>query len=54
VALYPRLKNSKYGPYREAWQLLQSGKVELIQACADERWNVAEAGAQAFVGSDLR
>jgi hypothetical protein len=39
VGLYPRLKWSKYEPFREAWHLLpgkspQSGIVESIEACA--------------------
>ena len=34
VALYPRLKSSKYEKYREAWELLKSEVVESIQACA--------------------
>ena len=26
IALYPGLKKSKYGPYREAWDLLKSSQ----------------------------
>ena len=40
IALYPNLKKSKYGPYKEAWHLLRnkSGEVIIgsIQACAEE------------------
>lgn len=38
IALYPKLKNSKYEPYREAWHLLceEPAKVDRIQACAEE------------------
>jgi len=41
IALYPKLKNSKYAPYREAWHLLKKGMPPLketieIQACADD------------------
>lgn len=35
VALYPRLKHSKYERYKEAWHLLAAGMVECIHACAD-------------------
>ncbi len=38
VALYPRLKNAKYGPYKEAWHLLREGlpaRVDSIQACVE-------------------
>ena len=34
IAVYPRLKKSKYGRYREAWHLVGASGVE-IQACAD-------------------
>jgi PD-(D/E)XK endonuclease len=36
IALYPRLKKSKYGQYREAWDLLRGGggTVDRIEACA--------------------
>jgi hypothetical protein len=37
--LYPNLENSKYGEYREAWDLLR-GKlprtIARIEACAEE------------------
>ena len=41
IALYPRLKNAKYGPYREAWHLLRQGersptRVDRIEASAEE------------------
>jgi hypothetical protein len=41
VALYPRLKKSKYEPYMEAWGQLrekmkgEEGEVERIEACAE-------------------
>lgn len=41
IALYPRLKRAKYGPYKEAWHLLrtgiraETGRVDSIQACAE-------------------
>ena len=34
IAVYPRLKKSKYAPYREAWHLLKS-EVGSIEACAE-------------------
>jgi len=37
IALYPRLKRSKYGEYKEAWHLLRGNYVDRIEACADER-----------------
>jgi PD-(D/E)XK endonuclease len=37
IALYPRYKPAKYGPYKEAWHLLKARRVERIQACA-EAW----------------
>jgi PD-(D/E)XK endonuclease len=42
IALYPELKDSKYGPYKEAWHLLRGSGVEgaimvgRIEACAEE------------------
>ena len=36
VALYPELKKSKYGRFKEAWALLGAGRVECIQACGEE------------------
>ncbi|HEX3821914.1 MAG TPA: group I intron-associated PD-(D/E)XK endonuclease [Candidatus Sulfotelmatobacter sp.] len=36
IALYPRYKPAKYGPYKEAWHLLRPQQVE-IEACA-ESW----------------
>jgi len=39
VALYPNLENSKYGEYREAWDLLRGklpGTIARIEACAEE------------------
>jgi len=37
IAVYPRLKKSKYARYREAWHLLRrrAGKVGSIEACAE-------------------
>jgi hypothetical protein len=41
IALYPKLKGAKYGPYKEAWHLLRTGerspgRAERIEACAEE------------------
>jgi len=40
IALYPKLKNAKYGPYKEAWHLLREGPeplhVDRIMACVEE------------------
>jgi hypothetical protein len=40
VGLYPMLKKSKYGQFKEAWHLLRGGapleSVDRIQACAEE------------------
>ena len=42
VGLHPELEVSKYGEYREAWDLLrgesESGVIPCIQACVDEVW----------------
>ena len=36
IALYPNLKTAKYGPYKEAWDLLRKpDRVDRIQACAE-------------------
>lgn len=40
IALYPKLKCAKYGPYKEAWHLLRQkmpvpGRVNSIEACAE-------------------
>jgi hypothetical protein len=37
IALYPKLKRAKYGPYKEAWHLLRMrpALVDSIQACAE-------------------
>jgi hypothetical protein len=39
IALYPRLRNAKYEPYKEAWELLRGDPVEAlvgsIEACAE-------------------
>jgi hypothetical protein len=41
IALYPKLKGAKYGPYKEAWHLLRReqpkpGRVDRIEACMEE------------------
>jgi hypothetical protein len=41
IAVYPTLAKCKYGPYREAWELLKvrgpvAGKIELLMGCAEE------------------
>ena len=37
IALYPRLKRSKYGVYKEAWDRLRGpARVDRIEAYADE------------------
>jgi len=36
VAVYPHLKRSKYGKYREAWDLLGARMVATIQACVED------------------
>jgi hypothetical protein len=44
IALYPKLKGAKYGPYKEAWHLLKPGVPALkceardLQAVADRIW----------------
>jgi len=38
IALYPKLKGAKYGPYKEAWHLLKRARPkpgDRIQACAE-------------------
>ena len=46
IALYPQLKNSKYGPHKEAWHLLRGGeRIERIEACAEELIFNTEAGS---------
>lgn len=49
IALYPKLKNAKYGRYKEAWELLK-GVVEQLEACAEE-W-VASAECLVAGGAD--
>jgi hypothetical protein len=34
----PASKRQKYGPYREAWHLLQTNPGLTIQACSDEQF----------------
>lgn len=47
IALYPKLKGAKYGPYKEAWHLLWGGaagapgRVPRIEACVEE-WRGSE------------
>jgi hypothetical protein len=38
VGLYPKLKKSKYGRFKEAWHLLRGGEETVgdIEACAAE------------------
>lgn len=38
IALYPKLKGAKYGPYKEAWDLLRRRREKTIelQGCAEE------------------
>jgi hypothetical protein len=37
IALYPRLKKSKYGVYKGAWHLLRGERrIPRIEACAEE------------------
>ncbi len=37
IALYPELRDSKYGPYKEAWDLLRGGgTIDCIYGCAEE------------------
>jgi hypothetical protein len=44
IALYPKLKDAKYAPYKEAWHLLREGlparaeHVGRIEACAERVW----------------
>ena len=44
IALYPKLKGAKYGPYKEAWHLLKPAVLALkceardLQAVADRIW----------------
>src|SRR5579862_2848714 len=65
IALYPRLKKSKYGSYKEAWQLLRP-VVDRIEACAEgfvsecpfttemqshrEQWEEPSLGKDVWVG----
>src|SRR5438552_17935662 len=37
IALYPQLKKSKYGPYKEAWHLLRGSAVDRIEAGAGDK-----------------
>ena len=45
IALYPRLRKSKYKAYLEAWDLLRAAVVDRIEACAEEWWTVAAVSA---------
>ncbi len=52
IAVYPRLKKSKYGRYREAWHLLGGGpprdaRIDSMEACAEEvEWRNTPAHAE--------
>lgn len=56
IAVYPRLKKSKYGRYREAWHLLgglppRDGRIDSMEACAGEcssRFSFSVPGSQLF------
>jgi hypothetical protein len=51
IALYPRLKRSRYERYREAWDLLKGERVDSIEGCAEEGWQVRfSAPSQTGVG----
>lgn len=53
IALYPRLKRSRYGEYKEAWHLLKEGaRVEHIETCADESFAEEPLGDEP-AGRDL-
>jgi len=52
IALYPKLERAKYGPYKEAWNLLR-GKAGIdLQACAEEYtgWFGATGGSEPWIG----
>jgi hypothetical protein len=54
IALYPKLKRSKYELYREAWDLLRGGgRVERMEACAEETVGENFAGVDPRNGFDL-
>ena len=44
IAVYPQLKKSKYGAYREAWDLLCGGRV--IMACWENSLQFSVPGSQ--------
>jgi len=47
IALYPKLARAKYGPYKDAWNLLR-GKTGIdLQACAEE-WFGATGGIESW------
>jgi hypothetical protein len=53
IALYPRLKRSKYGEYKEAWHRLRGpARVDRIEACADEAFADDFAGGGWAVTGD--
>jgi hypothetical protein len=43
IALYPRLRKSKYGEFKEAWHLLREGRVGTIQACAEGAFSTQQS-----------
>ena len=47
IALYPKLEKSKYGPYREAWELLR-GTVEIEAMAGEEGGEVSESSVSKF------
>jgi hypothetical protein len=46
IALYPQLKQSKYGPYKEAWELLRrrGEKINRIEGCAEVEVPAMQSG----------
>ena len=56
IALYPKLKDAKYAPYKEAWHLLcgggrRPGWVDRIQACVEEEpWQEVGFGRPSLSG----
>jgi hypothetical protein len=57
IALYPKLKKSKYGQYREAWHLLREkrsneGRVDRIEACAEVFMDCEPAGVAELTASN--
>lgn len=55
IALYPRLKRSKYGEYKEAWDRLRGpARVDRIEANADETFAEDFAGRSWAFAAELR